>query len=59
MKIDSTKLLTVSTFANEKGLTRQHVYRLIKNGEINGLKIDGIQFVIMDEKAKSFKRKRS
>jgi len=59
MHIDSTKLRTVTNFAEEKGFTRQHVYRLIKNGEINSLKIDGIVFVIFDKKAKQFERKRS
>lgn len=59
MLIDSTKLQTVSNFANDKGISRQHVYRLIKNNEINGIKIDEIMFVIMDEKSKKFKKKRS
>ncbi|MEX0723904.1 MAG: hypothetical protein WD357_01990 [Gracilimonas sp.] len=58
MKIDTNKLQTISNFAEEKGITRQHVYRLIKNKEINGIEIDGVSFVILDEKAEHFKRKR-
>ena len=58
MKIDPTKLQTVTNFSKSLGYTRQHVYRLLNSGEINGLKIDGIQFIIIDEKATSFERKR-
>jgi predicted site-specific integrase-resolvase len=58
MKIDPNKLQKISNFAEEKGLTRQHVYRLIKNGEINQVIIDGVKFVLLDEQAKQYKRKR-
>ena len=59
MRIDSTKLKTVSNFAEEKGFTRQHVYHLIKNEEINSLDIDGVRFIIIDEKSKKLERKRA
>ena len=59
MRIDSNKLKTVSTFAKEKGFARQHVYRLIKNDEINSIEIDGIKFIILDKKSENLERKRS
>ena len=59
MFIESNKLKTVSNFADEKDVTRQHVYRLIKGNEINSINIDGVLFVIMDKKAKNFEKKRS
>lgn len=59
MQIDSTKLKTVSNFAYEKGFTRQHVYRLIKSEEINSLEIDGVLFIILDDKSKNLERKRA
>jgi len=59
MQIDSTKLKTVSNFADEKGFTRQHVYRLIKSEEINSLEIDGVLFIILDDKSKNLERKRA
>lgn len=59
MLIESNKLKTVSNFADEKKITRQHVYRLIKANEINSINIDGVLFVILDEKAKNFEKKRS
>lgn len=58
MLIESNKLQTISNFASEKELTRQHIYRLIKNGEINQVVIDGIKFVLLDDKAVQFERKR-
>jgi predicted ATP-dependent serine protease len=59
MKINIDKLLTVSNFALLKGLSRQHVYRLIENKELTLIIIDGISFIFMDEKAIDFVRKRS
>jgi hypothetical protein len=59
MKIDLDKLLTVSNFAFLKGLSRQHVYRLVENNELTLIKIDGVSFIFMDEKAVEFVRKRN
>lgn len=58
MQIDSEKLLTVTNFAKQKGLTRQHIYRLIDAGIINSIVIDNIIFVILDKKAKNLERQR-
>jgi hypothetical protein len=58
MQIDSEKLITVTNFAKQKGLARQHVYRLIEAGLINSIEIDSISFVILDEKAENFQRQR-
>jgi hypothetical protein len=58
MQIDSEKLITVTNFAKQKGLARQHVYRLIDSGLINSIEIDSISFVVLDEKAENFQRQR-
>ena len=58
MLIDPNNLCKISTFASKKDLSIQHVYRLIESGELNSIKIDGVQFVILDEKAKEYQRKR-
>ena len=58
MQIDSEKLITVTNFAKQKGLARQHVYRLIESGLINSIEIDQISFVVLDEKAENFQRQR-
>lgn len=44
------KYLRVSTYAREKGISVQYVYKLIKQGKITAEKIDGIWFIIKDEK---------
>ena len=59
MKINIEELLTVSNFALLKGLSRQHVYRLIENKELTLIIIDGISFIFMDEKAIDFVKKRN
>lgn len=58
MKINTEKLLTVSNYSKLKNLSRQHVYRLINNNELTLVKIDGISFIYMDEKAVDFVKKR-
>jgi len=58
MQIDSEKLLTVTNFGKQKGLTRQHIYRLIDAGMITSILIDNILFVVLDEKADNLKRQR-
>lgn len=58
MQVDTKQLITVTNFAARKGITRQHVYRLIESGEINAITIDGISFVLLDEKSEKLQRKR-
>ncbi|WP_026977599.1 hypothetical protein [Flavobacterium tegetincola] len=58
MNINTEKLLTVSNFALLKGLSRQHVYKLVENKELTLVLIDGVSFIFMDEKAIDFVRKR-
>lgn len=58
MKINIENLITISNYAKLKNLSRQHVYRLIENGELTLVKIDGISFIYMDEKANDFIKKR-
>ena len=58
MQINTEQLITVTNFANLKGITRQHVYRLIESGDINAIAIDGISFVLLDDKSENLQRKR-
>lgn len=58
MNINTDLLITITTFATKKELTRQHAYRVVKNGSVNSLTIDGITFVIMDDKYHNFTRMR-
>lgn len=58
MKIDINNLITVTNYADSKKLSRQHIYRLAKNGELTLIRIDNIAFIFLDKKAKEFERKR-
>lgn len=58
MIVNTKLLLSVASFAKQKGLSRQHVYRLIENNELSFVKIDNILFIILDEKTLHFERKR-
>jgi excisionase family DNA binding protein len=59
MNVNIDNLMTVSNYANLKGLSRQHVYRLVQNNELTLIEIDGIKFILLDEKAVDFVRKRN
>jgi hypothetical protein len=58
MQVETDKLITVTNFAKLKGLARQHVYRLIESGVLNSVNIDGINFVLIDDKAENLQRQR-
>lgn len=58
MKIDINNLLTIAHFAKNKGLSRQHVYRLAANKELTLIRIDEVAFILLDNKAATFERKR-
>lgn len=58
MNINIEKLLTVSNYANLKGISRQHIYRLVDNQQLTMIKIDGVNFILLDDKALDFVRKR-
>lgn len=58
MQVNTEQLITVTNFATRKGITRQHVYRLIESGDINAIMIDGISFVLLDEQSENLQRKR-
>lgn len=45
LKIDRTKLKTITNFAKDKGLTRQAVHAQIKRDELIVVKIDGVTFI--------------
>lgn len=45
LKIDRTKLKTVTNYAKEISVTRQTVYNMAKEGRLKIVVIDGVQFV--------------
>ena len=45
LKIDRTKLVKVSNYADSKGVTRQAIYEQVKRGDVKIVEIDGVKFV--------------
>ncbi len=45
MKIDISNLMTVRNYAVKEHVTVQYIYKLIKQGRMQSLLIDGVQFV--------------
>lgn len=45
MKIESEILKTVKNFATREGVTPSYIYKLVKEGKMDLVLIDGIRFV--------------
>ena len=45
LKVDRTKLKTVSNYAKDNGVTRQTIYNRIKRGELTAIQIDDVVFI--------------
>ena len=56
MKIDSKALKTIKNFGDTKNLSRQRVYKLVEAGKLDSLDIDGVRFIIMNDKAIKYKK---
>jgi hypothetical protein len=51
MKIDTRVLETFKKFGDLKNLYRQRVYKLVEAGKLNSIDIDGVRYIIMNQKA--------
>jgi hypothetical protein len=51
--INPSRLVTVGTYAEQynggKGVTRGYIYKLIKEGKLQTVQIDRIQFIVLPE----------
>ena len=56
MKIDITTLKTIKNFGKMKNLSRQRVYQLIEIGRFDTVEIDGVKFIVMNEKAIKYRK---
>lgn len=45
MKIETAALLTIKNYALKQKVTPSYIYKLIKAKQIEGVVIDGVQFV--------------
>ena len=57
-KANIEDLKTVSKFAALKKVSRQFVYQLIDKQELDYTVIDGVIFIVMNNKTKNYKRKK-
>ncbi|HEX9251569.1 MAG TPA: hypothetical protein VF870_04970 [Ignavibacteriaceae bacterium] len=55
MKIDTSILRTIPNFGKMKGLSRQRIHILLKDKRFDTLEIDGVKFIILNNKALKFK----
>ncbi len=56
MKIETKELKTFTNFGKMKNLSRQRVYQLIEVGRFDTIEIDGIKFIVMNDKAIKYKK---
>jgi len=56
MKIDSRELKTFSNFGKLKNISRQRIHILVQDGRFDTIEIDGIKFIVMNEKATKYKK---
>lgn len=57
MKVDTLKLKTLPNFGKMKGLSRQRVHILVQDGRFDTIEIDGVKFIVLNDKALKFKKK--
>ena len=56
--VDITKLKTINNFAKMKNISRQRIYKTLDSNKFDIVEIDGVKFVYLNEKSKSYKKKR-
>ena len=57
MKIDINSLKTFSNFGKLKNISRQRIHILVQDGRFDTIEIDGVKFIIMNDKAINYKKK--
>ena len=58
MQVETENLFTITNFGLQKGIVRQHIYRMLEAGKLNGVEIDGVMFIIKDELSDNLERQR-
>lgn len=49
LNMNTDNLIKVSSYARERKLSLSHIYRLIKQGRIKTVTIDGMIFIVKDD----------
>jgi hypothetical protein len=56
MKVEISKLKTFTNYGKLKGISRQRIHILVNAGRFNTIEIDGIKFIVMNEKALKYEK---
>jgi hypothetical protein len=56
MKIESKTLKTFKNYGDTKNISRQRIYKLVEAGKLDSIDIDGVRFIIMNDKAIKYKK---
>lgn len=56
MKIETSKLKTFTNFGKMKNLSRQRIHIAVQEGKFDTLDIDGIKFIILNDKAIKYEK---
>lgn len=56
MKIDTNILKTFANYGKLKNISRQRIYRLVEAGRFDTIEIDGVKFIVMNDKAIKYKK---
>ena len=48
--------MTLSNFAKLKGIARQRAYKLVDAKRLDCIEIDGVKFIVMNDKAKEYQK---
>jgi len=56
MKVEIDSLKTFANFGKMKNISRQRIYRLVEAGRFDTIEIDGVKFIIMNDKAIRYKK---
>lgn len=57
MKINTDKLKTYPKFGILKNISKQRVYKLVEAERLDSIEIDGVKFIIMNNKAIKYIKK--
>jgi len=52
--MDITKLKTLPNFGRLKDLSKQRVHQLVRAGRFDTIEIDGVKFIVMNDKATKY-----
>lgn len=51
MKIETTQLKTFTNFGKMKNISRQRIHILVQDGKFDTIEIDGVKFIVLNDKA--------